>query len=514
MSILHLRINQKDVPSSTSADELQTWVPNCELQALTHANCEITCGHDSVGSRSYESDVTTKKKEGMEVDELKYLEQKITQLDKRLERVEASLLRSKYKPSSNLSKSELATSVEPDLITGIPMNESVLTETLTCFHVVKSHRFATFQSLLLLSVIVAMVSFGITQFLNVDESEDSLYKPLKIESKDEYYLNEELEYTIPNHYFLFHLKGWMSEIPELYREAFDENCEGGLESCLTGYLNAMLDNSIDPVITASCDMVAPNEDSGLFDIATIALRNLSIHGDQIGTVKLNGTGFGIFGVLLKLEFDALATHWNGPLYCILELNMLKMRSMLPKFVYDIYFLISRSDEDSGLTGSSNYIDSWSKLWRSDDVDIFSKNFVYVYDESIIDRHSSFQAEIYVEKSAGTRLTLETYPNPTIVHYVSYNNYSYMDWMADMGGFLSIAIGFFVFMATRISKLANRGEVFHTHHGILPLFSLPHRNAEELARLRFIVLDAIGVTVQEYFGKSFQRMLTTRINSSE
>jgi hypothetical protein len=117
--------------------------------------------------------------------------------------------------------------------------------------------------------------------------------------------------------------------------------------------------------------------------------------------------------------------------------------------------------------------------------------------------SKFQAEIYAEKSVqvGTSLTIETYPKPNIVHYVSYNNYSYMNWLADMGGFLSIAVGFFVFTATKITKLGHRGEVFHANHGILPIFSLPHRNAEELARLRSIVLDTLGITEEEFLGNS-------------
>jgi len=108
--------------------------------------------------------------------------------------------------------------------------------------------------------------------------------------------------------------------------------------------------------------------------------------------------------------------------------------------------------------------------------------------------------VEVTEEAGTLLTLETYPKPRIVHYVSYNSYRYMDWMADMGGILSIAVGFFVYAATRITKFAHRGKLFTANYGILPIFSLPHRNAEELAILRFIVLDALSITEEEYFPK--------------
>lgn len=144
-----------------------------------------------------------------------------------------------------------------------------------------------------------------------------------------------------------------------------------------------------------------------------------------------------------------------------------------------------------------------------------KDFIYLYEESTFDQEPDFQAEIYVEKRLPQEervLTIDTYPNPTIVHYVSFNNYSYVDWMADIGGFITLAIGFFLFVATRITKFANRNKAFHTVHGILPIFSLPHRNAEELAGLRFIVLAGLGITEEEYFGKAFQNRLTNLIHN--
>jgi len=452
---------------------------------------------------------TNDREESLEADQLAFLVRKITQLDERLEKVEAKLRSGSVDEpdivrARNISGSlaKIATPLYGRSMTSIARNEGVLVKVQTCLRVLKAHRFATFQSLLLFTIVAAMVSFGVTQLLNVDESKNSQYKPFKIEGIDQFFLNEELEYTIPKHYFLMHMQGWMPDIPNLYSDLFNENCEETLDSCFTGYMYAILTEPKDPGITASCQMIASDEENGLFNTAIIQLRNLSVFVDQIETVRLNGTGFGIFGVLLKLEFEALATHMNGPLYCNLELDMTKMREMLPDFRYDIYFMISRADEDSGLTGTSYYIESMSKLWRWND-DLSTKNFVYVYDEFTYDTQSKFQAEIYAEKrvQSGTSLTIETYPNPNIIHYVSYSNYSYMNWLADMGGFLSIAVGFFVFTATKITKLGHRGEVFHANHGILPIFSLPHRNAEELARLRSIVLDTLGITEEEYLGSS-------------
>jgi len=101
------------------------------------------------------------------------------------------------------------------------------------------------------------------------------------------------------------------------------------------------------------------------------------------------------------------------------------------------------------------------------------------------------------------LSLEAYPYPTLVHYISFNNYSYMNWVADVGGFFTLTVSIFLFMSTRVIKFGNRGRLFQSAHGILPMFSLPHRNAEELAGLRFIVLAALGMTEEEYFRQKFK-----------
>jgi len=472
--------------------ELIKKYPTCELVKDVNPNYVELQGLETLDNEA-----------SLEEDRMAKLERRITELNERMEIVENRL----FWNFNNISPNS-ATSGDPNVITAMARNEGIVAEILRCFRVIKIHRFATLQSLLLFMIVTAMVSFGIIQVLQVDESDDSLYKPFKIQSLDAFYKNEELEYTIPKHYFLLQLQGSVSDILKFYNGTFNETCEETVDRCLAKWMNVVLREPGDTVITASCQMTAADKATGMFDTAIIELKNLSIYADEIATAKLDGTGDGLFGVLFKFEFEALATHMNGPLYCTLQLDIKKIRKMLPGFRNDIYFMISRNDENSGLTGAVDWIESWSRLWQYDDV--LSKNFVYVYDESTFDTQSRFYAEIYVEKTpeiTGSRLTLETYPNPTVVHYVSYNNYSYFDWMADMGGLLSLAVGFFLFLATRITKLAHRGEAFCPNHGILPVFSLPHRNAEELARLRFIALEALAITEEEYFGKSFQHRLT-------
>eukprot|EP00495_Collosphaeridae_sp_1-RS-2012_P002320 TRINITY_DN2019_c0_g1_i1.p1 TRINITY_DN2019_c0_g1~~TRINITY_DN2019_c0_g1_i1.p1 ORF type:complete len:127 (+),score=4.80 TRINITY_DN2019_c0_g1_i1:314-694(+) len=105
------------------------------------------------------------------------------------------------------------------------------------------------------------------------------------------------------------------------------------------------------------------------------------------------------------------------------------------------------------------------------------------------------------------LNIEVYPYPTVVHYVSYERYSYIDWLADMGGFYTLAFGCFFVVSTRITKLANRRDVFQRRHGILPAISLKHRNAEELSQLRSLVLAALGITEKAFFSGDFERKMT-------
>jgi len=482
----------KELDSKYPTCELITEYPTCDLIK------EVNPNHKKF------KDLGTDNEGSLEADQITKLERRITELTGRLEKVEHRLF-SSFNRTSRIT----STPGDRNAITAMARNEGIVAEILRCFRVIKMYRFATFQSLLLFMIVSALISFGIIQVLQVDESNDSQYKPFKIHGIDAFYQNEQLEYTIPKHYFLMHLQGSLSDIPIFYYDTFNETCEETLDSCLAKWMNVILTEPGNPVITASCEMVAADKVTGLFDTAIIELRNLSTQADDIGTARLDGTGLGLFGVLFKFEFEALATHMNGPLRCTLQIDIKEMKEMLPGFTNDIYFTISRND----LTGAFDYIDSWSGLWQYND--ILSKNFVYIYDESTFDTQSKFDAEIWVEKKPeliGPTLKLETNPNPTVVHYVSYNNYSYFDWMADMGGLLSLAVGFFLFMATRITKLAHRGEAFHPHHGILPIFSLPHRNAEELARLRFIVLEALQITEEEYFGNAFQRSLTVAMRT--
>jgi len=218
-------------------------------------------------------------------------------------------------------------------------------------------------------------------------------------------------------------------------------------------------------------------------------------------------------MLIKMEFERIGSYMKGPLSCHLGLQMAKVSQMLSRFAtFLVHFTISRRDYESGLLCYRKFIKSARTVWSSDDFSL-TKHFDYAYEETTFDGVSDFEAEVSVQvtETQESMLTIGIRPFPTIVHYVSFSNYSYLDWLADMGGLYAIAIGLFLFLATRVARFANRGKAFLSAQGILPVLSLPHRNAEELAGLRLIVLAGLGITEKEYFGEEFQTKLTNFIN---
>merc|ERR1712062_105796 len=147
-----------------------------------------------------------------------------------------------------------------------------------------------------------------------------------------------------------------------------------------------------------------------------------------------------------------------------------------------------------------YIGSMKKVWRW--IDGLSEFiYSYRYEESTLDGISDFSAEvILVDKSVdeNAALNIETFPHPTVVHYVSFDRYSYLDWFADIGGFSTLIFGIFFSVSALIIWIVNWQYAFQRTQGILPVFSLPHRNAEELTVLRYFVIAALGITEEDYF----------------
>jgi len=265
-----------------------------------------------------------------------------------------------------------------------------------------------------------------------------------------------------------------------------------------------------PPVSASCLMTTSNR-----TVTTHAteLRNLTLHLDEIGVNPQNQSDVtNIFGMLIKLEFEDFEGHMSGKIMCDLYLEMERIDKAISDFAeYEILFMVSREEFDSGTTGITEYIRSMKKVWRRQ-TGLVNMLYSYDFEEKTYDGVSDFTAEVhlldeYVTEAEDAMINIEVYPYPTIMHYVSYDRYSYLDWLAEVGGFYTVVVACFFILTTRVTKLANRSDLFHRKQGILPAFSLPHRNAEEISGLRSLVMAGLGITEHEYFATNLEKQVT-------
>merc|ERR1719410_1875307 len=115
-----------------------------------------------------------------------------------------------------------------ELITSRPRNQSLDADLRNCLRVLQRNKFATCQCYLMVAVVIGMVVFGLKQIMQVDESRDSQYKPFKVQGRDEYYLNADLEYTLPKFYYTFHMDVSTSLFYEVYNETYNKPCLNSL----------------------------------------------------------------------------------------------------------------------------------------------------------------------------------------------------------------------------------------------------------------------------------------------
>jgi len=258
-------------------------------------------------------------------------------------------------------------------------------------------------------------------------------------------------------------------------------------------------------VSAQC-MMTTSED-GTVLTKTVGLRNLTLHLDEIGTTLQdeNSEVTNIFGMLIRLEFNDFNESMSGKIMCDLYLEMDRLEEKIGGFAtYDILFMVSREEFNSGTAGVTDYIRSMKKVWRNDN-ELMDQIYSYTFEETTFDGKSEFTAETHLvdeNTDEDALLNIEVYPYPTVVNYVSFDRYSYMDWVADTGGYYTIAFGIFFLFSSRITKHANRKDAFQRRQGILPAFSLPHRNAEEISGLRTLVLASLGITEEAYFSRDF------------
>jgi len=465
---------------------------------------------------------------------------------------------------STATKTALAT-VDQSLITSSPRNESIFREFRNGVLVLKNHNFAIFQCVLMLLAVIGLLAFGCRKFIEAHHSVNEKYKPFKVDGRDEYYRNEALKYKLPLHFFWFELGVVESDFMAVYEERFIEECNSTLTKCLNRYMEDVLNPTFatiptkQPTVTptlsptwspswsptisrtrsptengemtvtsasvfshyslgeewiysapvsAQCYMTS--SDNGMVVTDKVGLQNLTLHLEEIGVSLQNSSAAtDIFGMVMRMEFSNF-DYMSGKIMCDLYLDMEVLNESFSSFAnFDILFMVSRDEFQTGSAGITEYIRSVRKVWRREN-DVIDQIYSYVFEESTFDGKSDFTAEVHLVDemvNMDAMLNIEVYPYPTVVHYVSFERYSYVDWLADMGGFYTLAFGCFFVFSTRITKLANRRDVFQRKHGILPAISLRHRNAEELSQLRSLVLAALGITEKAYFSGDFEKRLT-------
>jgi len=462
------------------------------------------------------------------------------------------------KPSG---RSKLALSVvDRHLITSKPHNEGIFCKFRNGLLVLRRYNFAIVQFLLMLVAVAGLIIFGAMKFFDAHQSVNDPYKPYKVDGRDEYYRNEDLRYELPLHYFWFEFAVSESNFSEIYNHTFNGTCDSTLKTCLGRYIGDLMNPSFalsptdlptrspsksptknptsqptdqittwshtmtdlwtflqDPGKTeteniynapVSAECVMTTSTNGTVKREFVELRNLTLHLDQIGINLQNYSDVtDIFGMLMRLEFDDFKGHMSGKIMCDLYLEIERLQQRLSGFAsYDIMFLVSREEFNSGSTGISEYIRSMKKVWRWQN-ELIDQVYSYVFEENTFDGVSDFTAEVHLVDEVVNKdamLNIEVYPYPTVMHYVSFDRYSYLDWIADIGGFYTLAIGFFFLLTTRITKFANRRHLFQRKWGILPAVSLSHRNAEEISGIRSLVMAALGITDEEYFELNVER----------
>jgi len=370
--------------------------------------------------------------------------------------------------------------VNRHLITSKPYNIDCFSKVRNIVFVMNHNRFSIVQGFLMILTIASLAYYGIIRYLDARNSTNSEYKPLKVDRVYDYQNNPKLIYTIPAHYILI-----MGE-PESFERMrkfhyFDE-------------LNDVVDFVLNGYFISYCG--GQDEQGDLFDLSGEYSKNItfSFSTNNISDVLLLKIEFGDFDPQHNTQFWKQSAWfscyilWPGKWEEFFEPN-------------SIWFFVSTMDLDAETVVNwetfhpANFKYTalvYIKEWKSE-MGMFVD---YYYEESTVDGVSKLDGAY---NWVPLNITfIHTVANPTVVHHVSYTKYSYTDWVADLGGFLSLAVFLFFTLSAKVTNYANRNDLFNRRQGILPVISRTYRNAEELAGVRYLLVSALGISGEEYF----------------
>jgi len=390
-------------------------------------------------------------------------------------------------------KAALAT-VNRTLITCKPYNRNFISNIRNLFVTMKGNPFSIFQFALLLLMIATFSTFGILSFKSAYNSTNDKFKPFKIEGKVDYYESEELIYQIPSHFFI--IEADVASEPDFYKASMDRygvNCTNRIKECLKAWFEDFLNVTYGP----------PEEpwayslvlDTYMSTNITVSVENPEDQYDyHIVVIKIDYNNLD-FQVSDYTEFDKYF------MFDMMSFN--EYFSSILSF-WEIFFAVSRMDYSASAPDRMDLFYYHHRVWESVASYALTGERALIelrYEESTYDGVSDFYTMIYNlegDNPCGQCLLIQTIAYPIIVKYISYDRYSYADWLADLGGFFSLATTLFFVLSKKVTNYANRNDPFHRRQGILPIVSKTYKNSEELAGVRYLILSALGISEETYF----------------
>merc|ERR1719317_1171988 len=194
---------------------------------------------------------------------------------------------------------------------------------------------------------------------------------------------------------------------------------------------------------------------GVITTEKVELQNLTMHLDELGVNMRNNTITKYrFGMLLKLDFEDFGSYMTGKVKCDFNFEIWRFEISMAAFAtFDIVFMVSREEFSSGTIGITEYMQSMKKVWDRQNPPI-KLIYEYSFEENTYDGKSEFTAEAYLidaQEDEDALLNIDVYPFPTVMRYVSFTRYSYLDWLADLGGFFTFVTACFFFCKYTCNK---------------------------------------------------------------
>lgn len=210
-----------------------------------------------------------------------------------------------------------------------------------------------------------------------------------------------------------------------------------------------------------------------------------------------------FDVLIQLEIANVKAA-RGRYSCDSSLDIWTISEKLSNFTewFDIYMFMSRVDYSTGF-GIGDDEPQMRNIFYSKEP-VSGANMRFFYQENVFcDVDDVCKSQFVVESDAivmpnQNYISITLNPLPKVTYYKEFINYTYLDCVSSIGGFWTIFLGLYLVVSGLIVTEQNKGKHEFKSLGILPIVSKAHKNAEEIAYLRTIVMTLLNVERDQYF----------------